>query len=88
MLDPVHENFPLKFPPQCSLIRNAQFYPRNPGLNLDPGSTNSSRIAPQERLAPKTGLKHKSVHEFRNKSILPVVCPSVKYRMVGKLSIL
>jgi hypothetical protein len=45
MLDPFGENFPLKFRPQCSLIRSVQFYPR--GLNLDPGSTNSSRIAPQ-----------------------------------------
>jgi hypothetical protein len=59
MLDPDGENFPLKFLPQCSLIRNVQFYPRNPGLNLDPGSTNSSRIAPQiwkrkVALAPKS----------------------------------
>jgi hypothetical protein len=48
MLDPIGENFPLKFRSQCSLIRNVQFYPRNPGLSLDPGSTNSSRIAPLE----------------------------------------
>jgi hypothetical protein len=27
-------------------VNPVQFYPRNPGLNLDPGSTNSSRIAP------------------------------------------
>jgi hypothetical protein len=29
-------------------VNPVQFYPRNPGLNLDPGSTNSSRIAPQK----------------------------------------
>jgi hypothetical protein len=46
MLDPVGENFRLKFWPQCSLI-SVQFYPRNPGLNLNPRSTNSSQIAPQ-----------------------------------------
>jgi hypothetical protein len=40
MLEPVGENLPLKFWPHCSLIRNVQFYPRNPGLNLDPVSTN------------------------------------------------
>jgi hypothetical protein len=28
-------------------VNPVQFYPRNPGLNLDPGSTNSSRISPQ-----------------------------------------
>jgi hypothetical protein len=28
-------------------VNPVQFSPRNPGLNLDPGSTNSSRIAPQ-----------------------------------------
>jgi hypothetical protein len=32
---------------QDSLIRNVQFYPRNPGLKLDPESSNSYRIAPQ-----------------------------------------
>jgi hypothetical protein len=48
MLDPVGENFRLKFWPQCSLIRSVQFYHRNPGLSLDPGSTNSSRISPQD----------------------------------------
>jgi hypothetical protein len=36
--DPVGENFPLKFQPQCPVS--------NPGLILDPGTTNSSRIAP------------------------------------------
>jgi hypothetical protein len=29
-----------------STVNRVQFYPRNPGLNLGPGSTNSSRIAP------------------------------------------
>jgi hypothetical protein len=28
-------------------VNPVQFYPRNQGFNLDPGSTNSSRIAPQ-----------------------------------------
>jgi hypothetical protein len=27
-------------------VNPVQFNPKNPGLNLDPGSTNSSRIAP------------------------------------------
>jgi hypothetical protein len=27
-------------------VNPVQFYPKNPGLNQDPGSTNSSRIAP------------------------------------------
>jgi hypothetical protein len=48
MLDPIDENFRLKFWPQCLLMRSVQFYSRNPGLNLDPGSANSSRIAPLE----------------------------------------
>jgi hypothetical protein len=30
-----------------NIVNPVQFYLRNPGLNLDPGSTNSSRIAPQ-----------------------------------------
>jgi hypothetical protein len=29
-------------------VNPVQFYPRNQGLNLDPGSTNSSRITPRE----------------------------------------
>jgi hypothetical protein len=31
-------------------VNPVQFFLRNPGLNLDPGSTNSSRIAPQGRI--------------------------------------
>jgi hypothetical protein len=29
-------------------VNPVQFYPINPGLNIDPGSTNSSRITPQD----------------------------------------
>jgi hypothetical protein len=29
-------------------VNPVHFYPRNPGLNLDPGCTNSLRIAPQD----------------------------------------
>jgi hypothetical protein len=54
MLDPIGEKFPLKFRLHCSLIRSVQFYPRNPGLNLDLGSTNSSRIAPLSRKSELT----------------------------------
>jgi hypothetical protein len=34
-------------------VNSVQFYPRNPRLNLDPGSTNSSRIAPLNTGGPK-----------------------------------
>jgi hypothetical protein len=43
-----------------------QFYPRNPGLNLDPGSTNSSRIAPLD--------SYQRLSSFSSAAIGPLVC--------------
>jgi hypothetical protein len=55
-----------------------QFYPRNPGLNLDPGSTNSSRIAPllysQSILGDPRGGRGRGLHTAANSKIVMLRC--------------
>jgi hypothetical protein len=45
-----------------------QFYPRNPGLNLNPGSTNSSRIAPLYSYIELISVKFLPAYSFFKRS--------------------